>query len=107
VLVACGLGACGSATSSAGAVGATCRQVGAALSDGPDPSIDPVGYAEAQIRPLRAIETSDAPLERTIARLASAYQTYWRADGVGASARRAVAAAAAALDAFCPGAAAA
>ena len=107
LLVACGLSACGSAARSASAVGETCQQVGAVLSDGPDPSADPVGYAEAQIRPLRAIETSDAPLERAIARLASAYQTYWRADGAGASAKRAVATAATALDAYCPGVAAA
>ncbi len=35
----------------------TCKQVEAVLSDGPDPEADPVGYAQAQILPLREIHT--------------------------------------------------
>src|ERR1700733_15082867 len=48
----------------------TCQQVTAALSDGPDPGADPVGYAEAQILPLRQIRTSDPTLKAAISRLA-------------------------------------
>src|SRR5580658_9784510 len=41
------------------AVTRACRQVSAVLADGPDPDSDPVGYAEAQILPLRQVHTSD------------------------------------------------
>ena len=36
------------------------------LSNGPDPDADPVGYAQAQILPLREIDTSDANLHQAI-----------------------------------------
>ena len=36
-----------------------CQQVGDALSNGPDPDTDPVGYAEAQIQPLRQIHATE------------------------------------------------
>src|ERR1700728_2213452 len=48
------LSACGSSGSppDAAAAKSACQQVSAVLSDGPDPSADPVGYAEAQVVPL-------------------------------------------------------
>jgi hypothetical protein len=99
----CGLSACGSSPRPTATVGEVCQQVGAVLSDGPDPSADPVGYAEAQIRPLRAIRTSDGALQQAIDHLASAYQVFYRADGIGHSARHGVTAAATAIDGYCPG----
>ncbi len=103
------LAACGSATAHASGspahLSATCAQVSAALSDGPDPGADPVGYAEAQIKPLRAITTSDSSLRRAIGALATAYADVFDSNGKNASATKAVASASKKLDAICPGAA--
>lgn len=101
VLVVAG---CGSSSSpQASATAGVCSEVAAVLSDGPDPGADPVGYAEAQILPLRRIHTSDHPLGQAIDRLASAYAAFYRADGRGAGVKRAVVAAERVVDAECPG----
>ena len=107
------LGACSSpasasrpasgATSSA-AVSATCNQVSAVLSDGPDPGADPVGYAEAQVLPLSQIRTTDPQLRAAIGGLSSAYQAFYASNGNSSSAKLAVAAAGKRIDSFCPGA---
>ena len=74
------------------------------LSDGPDPGADPVGYAFAQIRPLRAITVStDRPLQDAIDGLALAYQRFYDDDGVGSAAKKAVSVAVARLNSRCPG----
>ncbi len=109
------LGACSSSAASSGsvaagtasttAVHATCAQVGAMLSDGPDPDSDPVGYAEAQILPLGQIHTSDAQLRAAIGKLVGAYRTFFDSNGNSASAKLAVAAASKRINSFCPGAA--
>jgi hypothetical protein len=97
------------APSAAGPAGAgstaACAQVGAALSDGPDPGADPVGYAEAQIRPLRAIRTSDQALRAAIGELAGAYASIFASHGKDASATRTTATASKKVSAICPGAA--
>jgi hypothetical protein len=104
------VGACGSAaraTASASASTATeaaCQQVSAVLSDGPDPGADPVGYAEAQIIPLRQISTSGQALRAAIRQLADAYQEFFASNGAS-QAKQAVAVAAGKVDAICPGAA--
>jgi len=100
------LGACGSSgsTQATGAAKSTCEQVNAVLGNGPDPGADPVGYAEAQILPLRQIKTSDKDLKRAIDDLASAYQQFLRTNG-GSAATHAVRRAAANVNAICPGAA--
>ena len=109
------LGACSSSTASSGsaaagtastaAVHATCAQVSAVLSDGPDPDSDPVGYAEAQILPLSQIHTSDTQLRAAIGKLAGAYRTFFDSNGNSAPAKLAVAAASKRINSFCPGAA--
>jgi|HubBroStandDraft_1064217.scaffolds.fasta_scaffold162284_1 hypothetical protein len=109
------LGACSSSAASSGsaaagtasttAVHATCAQVSAVLSDGPDPDSDPVGYAEAQILPLGQIRTSDAQLRAAISKLAGAYRTFFDSNGTSASAKLSVAAASKRINSFCPGAA--
>jgi hypothetical protein len=77
------LSACGSgSTASPAAVKSACEKVAAALSDGPDPSADPVGYAEAQIRPLGKIRVDDPPLQKAINKLDSAYKSFFDANGV-------------------------
>jgi len=106
LLLATLLGACGassSATSSA-QVKQACKEVGAVLSDGPEPAADPVGYAQAQILPLRQIRTPDRKLHAAINRLATAYLTFV-ARGGDRAAGSAVKAAAGAVNAICPGAA--
>jgi hypothetical protein len=109
VLAMSTLAACGSSSGhpDAGGVGisATCTAVGAALSDGPDPDADPVGYAEAQIRPLRAIQTSDQALRVAIDNLAEAYARVFASNGTSSAASKAVTAAASKVNAICPGAA--
>jgi hypothetical protein len=74
------LAACGSPSrstaSSTVAKRQACKQVEAALSDGPDPEADPVGYAQAQVLPLRGIHASEAKLAGAIGELASAYRQF-------------------------------
>jgi hypothetical protein len=90
------VGACSSSTAhaSAPATESTCQQVSAVLSDGPDPDADPVGYAEAQILPLRAIT-----------QLADAYQRFFSSDGKSTNAKESVVVASNKLNSICPGAA--
>ena len=95
------LSACGSPQSPA-SVTSVCRQVSAVLSDGPDPGADPVGYAEAQVLPLRQIHTSDKDLKGAIDDLASAYQEFFRSNGTKA-AKEAVSRAGDRVTAICPG----
>jgi hypothetical protein len=102
------LAACGSSAGHPGAAGATvsaaCTAVGAALSDGPDPDADPVGYAEAQIKPLREVQTSNYALRVAIRDLAEAYERVFASNGTSSAANKAVAAAAVRVNAICPGA---
>jgi hypothetical protein len=82
-LLALAVGACGSASSQTSstvslgsAVQQDCTSVADVLSDGPDPGTDPVGYAQAQVLPLRQLTISDATLHRAVLTLASAYETF-------------------------------
>jgi len=104
-LMAAVLCSCGSSGhSAASATQDTCQRVSAVLSDGPDPDADPVGYAEAQINPLRQINAPDQALHTAIGQLADAYQQVFASNGTSSSARQAVAAASKKVDAICPGA---
>src|SRR5580658_8259197 len=111
VLTCCALGAasglfsaCGSpATPATTAVTTVCQQVSAVLSDGPDQGADPIGYAEAQVLPLRQIHTGDRDLQAAIDGLASAYQQFFKSEGTKAAAGT-VRRAGRTLDAICPGA---
>jgi hypothetical protein len=80
--LALAVAACGSASSQTSstvslgsAVQQDCTAVADVLSDGPDPGADPVGYAEAQVLPLRQLTISDTTLHRAVLTLASAYET--------------------------------
>jgi hypothetical protein len=101
--------ACSSARPAAAAASTrrTCAQVTAVLSDGPDPGADQVGYAEAQILPLRQVHGSTPALRSAIADLADAYAKFFASNGKSAAATRAVASAAAHMNKLCPGAGAA
>jgi hypothetical protein len=82
-LLGVGVAACGSSSSASASVEVrqTCQQVEAVLSDGPEPIADPVGYAQAQVLPLRQIHTSDKKLHQAIDALASAYERFSVANG--------------------------
>lgn len=103
-LTACSSGSA-PAASDAKATSAACTQISAALSDGPDPGADPVGYAEAQIKPLQAIKTSDTVLRAAISSLASAYAAVYDTNGKSSAAAKAVKAASRKVNSICPGAA--
>jgi hypothetical protein len=109
VLLACGCSSSASASASARASASVaqsdCQQVSAVLSDGPDPNADPVGYAEAQILPLRHIGVGNPALRGAITELADAYQEFFASNGKSNSAKEAVAVASKKLNSICPGAA--
>jgi hypothetical protein len=107
------LGACSSSGSAAtaattgastAAAQAACQQVSAVLSDGPDPGADPVGYAEAQIQPLRQIHTSDATLGQAVSALATAYSGYYTTNGTSKTATATLTSAINQINKLCPGA---
>jgi hypothetical protein len=101
------LSACGSSgpPQASPAVKSACEQVSAVLSDGPDPGADPVGYAQAQVLPLRQIHTSVTNLKGAIDDLASAFEQFSLTNGTQAT-KRAVTRASDKVDSICPGAAA-
>jgi hypothetical protein len=98
------LSACGSSSKAAANAQSkgTCKRVEAALSDGPEPEADPVGYAQAQVLPLREIHTADAGLANAISGLASAYQRFAYSKG-SSSAKAAVNTATQRIKVLCPG----
>jgi hypothetical protein len=84
--------ACGSSSSTASmsilgsSLQQDCTNVADVLSDGPDPGADSVGYAQAQVLPLRQLTISDPALRRDVLALADAYQAYSTGKGVGGAA---------------------
>jgi hypothetical protein len=99
------LSACGSNPSAANhakIVKAACVKIAAVLSDGPDPTADPVGYAEAQVLPLSKIKVRDAVLQNAIHYLDVEYKLFYQTDGAPATSK-AVKAALKIIDVYCPG----
>ncbi len=94
-----------SAASPAATTQSACERVSAVLSDGPDSDADPVGYAEAQILPLRQFSTSNQSLRDVISQLSDAYQTFFASNGKNSNAKEAIAVTSRKLDSICPGAA--
>jgi maltose-binding protein MalE len=83
-----------------------CTAVAAVLADGPDPDADSVGYAQAQVLPLRQLKLADSSVQQAVGQLASAYQAFSSASGsAGAADAIAVTKAQNAVNALCPGAA--
>jgi hypothetical protein len=105
-VTACGSSASPSPGSSSALLGTPkkqdCADVGDVLSDGPDPDADPVGYAQAQILPLRHLTIADASPRRAVQALAAAYQAFSSSGGASASAKQ-VSTAGKAVNALCPG----
>jgi hypothetical protein len=86
--LALAVAACGCAssqTSSTAALGTAvqqdCTTISDVLSDGPDPGADPVGYAQAQVLPLRQLTISDATLHSAVLSLATAYEKFSTSNG--------------------------
>jgi hypothetical protein len=111
--LALAVAACGSASSQTpstvslgSAAQRDCTSVADVLADGPDPGADPVGYAEAQVLPLRRLTINDATLHHAVLTLASAYATF-SASGTStrASSARAVTTAENEVNKICPQAA--
>jgi hypothetical protein len=82
-----------------------CEQVSAVLSDGPDPDADPVGYAEAQVLPLRQLSVPNQALHSAVTQLADAYQDFYTSNGKSSKAKEAVSVASSKVNSICPGAA--
>lgn len=112
--LALAVAACGSSSSSqpssATVLGTViqqdCTAVADVLSDGPDPSSDSIGYAQAQVLPLRQLKITDAVLHRAVLALAASYQAFSTGAGAGSSAAALkVSKAENAVNAICPQAA--
>ena len=102
------LAACRSSTPASGqtatkAPAQVCQQLLAVLSDGPDPSADPVGYALTQEQPLGQIHTSDHSLAETISSLISADRALVHSNGSDHMATTSIRADDADLNKACPG----
>jgi hypothetical protein len=109
-LIALALSACGNSpsasSSSLSAKQQGCTAVSDVLSNGPDPDVDPVGYAEAQVLPLGQLKLSDTALSQTVRRLDAAYKAFSATTGAkGTPAAISVSAAQHAVNAICPNAA--
>jgi hypothetical protein len=104
VLAATAVAACGSSSTAGGDAQAQgCTAVADVLSDGPDPDVDPLGYAEAQVLPLHQLKLSDTKLQDVVNKLDSAYKAYASNGGLRLAAG--VASEEKVLNAICPGAA--
>jgi hypothetical protein len=111
LMMAVPVSACGSSgTTTAAAVAtptaaqAACEQVSDVLSDGPDPGADPVGYAEAQVLPLRQLHTSDTTISKAITTLADDYSSFYAAGGKGSMVNSELNTAINKINALCPNA---
>jgi hypothetical protein len=83
------------------AISASCQGVAAVLANGPDPHVDPVGYAEAQVVPLRKVHAADSSLRHAIDQLSRAYERFYVEDGA-AAARQGLVTAIRHMDHLCP-----
>jgi hypothetical protein len=109
-IAGCGSSGSSSRSSASAVLGSTvqqdCTAVADVLSDGPDPDADSVGYAQAQVLPLRQLKISDATLSRDVLALARAYQALSTASGAGGhAAAAAVTKAENSVNSICPQAA--
>ena len=95
-----------SSTSSASARSQDCTAVADVLSDGPDPTADSVGYAQAQILPLKQLKLTEADVQSAVTRLDTAFTAFAGAKTSSAQTQAAVQVTSAenAVNALCPGA---
>jgi hypothetical protein len=106
VLTGCASSSSGAKTADATALPRPpiCTQISGVLGNGPDPGDDPVGYAEAQIKPLAALHPTNPKLSSALVLLDHAYQGAFDTNNSPAS-KAAVRHAQHLVNAVCPGAA--
>jgi hypothetical protein len=80
-----------------------CQKILGVLADGPDPEVDPVGYALSQILPLGQIHTSDQALSTTLHSLMVADQALVKSNGTDKTATADIKKADNSLNTACPG----
>jgi hypothetical protein len=105
LLAACSSGSSGGSSGQSQAPAAACQKVMGVLADGPDPDVDPVGYALSQIAPLGQIKTSDSELAQRLSALIAADQQLVHSNGSDHAATKSIAKDDADLNKVCPGAA--
>ena len=93
-------------TSSAAALAQDCTAVSDVLADGPDSTADSVGYAQAQILPLKQLKLTEANVQSAVNRLDAAFTAFVGAKTSSAQTQAAVQVTSAenAVNALCPGA---
>lgn len=88
-LAVAGCGASSSSATTSAVLGTRlqqdCTAVSDVLANGPDPDADAVGYAQAQVLPLRQLKIGEAALRGDVLALALAYQAF-STDGGSAAA---------------------
>jgi hypothetical protein len=95
-----------SASSSAAALSQDCTAVSDVLADGPDPTADSVGYAEAQILPLKQLNLTVPAVRSAVDQLDAAFSAFAAATGPAqVQAAVKVSTAQDAVNKLCPGAA--
>jgi hypothetical protein len=99
--------AAASSTSSAAALSQDCTAVTDVLADGPDPTADSVGYAQAQLLPLKQLKLTEARVQSAVSRLETAFTAFVAAKDSSTQTQAAVQVTSAenAVNAVCPGAA--
>jgi hypothetical protein len=103
LLAACSSDSAGGGSSQAQAPTAFCQKVMAVLADGPDPDVDPVGYALSQIEPLGQIRTSDHALARQLSDLIASDHALVNTNGSDRAATKSIAQDDKGLHNVCPG----
>jgi hypothetical protein len=102
--IACGSsGPSGASINSAHAPAAVCQKILGVLSDGPDPDVDPVGYALSQILPLGQIHTSDHSVSTTLHTLVKDDRALVKFNGSDKAAKSGIKKADKSLNKACPG----
>jgi hypothetical protein len=105
--VACGAsspsGAAVNAANAAHAPAAVCSKILGVFSDGPDPDVDPVGYALSQILPLGKIHTSDRAVSSTLHSLIEDDRALVNSKGSDKAAKSGIKKADKSLNKACPG----
>jgi hypothetical protein len=105
--------ACSSSSSSTASAGATasarsqdCLALTDVLANGPDSTADSVGYAQAQILPLKQLKLDESAVQSAVSRLDAAFTAFVGAKDSSAQTQAAVQVTSAenAVNALCPGA---
>jgi hypothetical protein len=106
LLTACGSGGVAGTTSGGGlalAPHALCQTLTGVFANGPDPDVDPVGYALSQILPLTNLHSPDTAAVDTVNDVVAADRALVRSNGSDRAAKAAIKKDEARLNQACPG----